>query len=696
MRTISCGLICGLVLGLFLDRPVRAVGSASNAQLASAANFLAEEFALLQAEDVVFLASKRPEKRSEAPALIDVIPGERFEEWGVRTVAEVLDLLAGFDTQYSGSLEDQTISARGFDGLAKFPLILVDGVPIPRTSFIRLYDHRLDLAQVERLEVMRSPTGVTWGANTLLGAINIVTKDGRSQDGLKATVAGGNLHTQNYHVSYGNQVREGAFRDMLIYAGGSFYSGSPKSVDEPFQVLSTFPMVISDTLLGEDGETRDGYSTNLAGKVNWKGWVLEANHYRNDVENNASSTIPGRLPDGDENSLQEYFTILALNYDSNVSSSLRGSAFHLFGKAYYFNFDWNQRSGEFSLPPATLVAAYSTKEAREEATGVEANLEWMQSNYFQLLAGTSAVLESLTDGRGSNVDKFGTPTDGVTPTSDNVTASVYTQGTIKPVSPVRIDTGIRVNMTNEFEDSVVLFGATSYRLATHTHLRAIYSEGTENPRFIEFFGEPAGVTPFLPNPDLKSTKSRSLTIGVSTELIPHTMLECNASRVRIYDESELTTVFDNIGNPFPQIVTSSEDRYINTIEASGKLRADDGSYLSANYTFNDIERSEDFTITTPRSRFNLIAHKKFKNGFWGTAIAQWMSERLFTFTVSENNSGFVPLEVDPKIAISLGGGANYDRFHFSVFGHNIFDPDHGEKYSVLQGRRVVGRVSFNF
>ncbi|MFQ5502552.1 MAG: TonB-dependent receptor plug domain-containing protein, partial [Phycisphaerae bacterium] len=83
-------------------------------------------------------------------------------------------------------------------------LVLVDGRQIFDSHFggtlWGIWPFQLE--DIERIEVVRGPGGVTWGANAVNGAINIITKDPRDQLGLTYTAGGGSRGTYKTHLGY--------------------------------------------------------------------------------------------------------------------------------------------------------------------------------------------------------------------------------------------------------------------------------------------------------------------------------------------------------------------------------------------------------------------------------------------------------------------------------------------------------------
>jgi iron complex outermembrane receptor protein len=130
------------------------------------------------------------------------------------------------------SFGNAAVSPRSFHGfLSHQTLVLVDG----RQIFDSVFGGTLwgawpfQLEDIDRIEVIRGPGGVTWGANAVNGVINIITKDPADQLGLTLSAGGGSRGTFKQHLGYAIQTEKLRLRISGEYEasdgfreGGSF------------------------------------------------------------------------------------------------------------------------------------------------------------------------------------------------------------------------------------------------------------------------------------------------------------------------------------------------------------------------------------------------------------------------------------------------------------------------------------------
>ncbi len=164
---------------------------------------------------VVVTAARREQKISAVPYAISVITAADIRAAGARSVPDALRLVPGVDVAdlaYGAT----AVSPRGTHGfLARTVLVLVDGRQIFDSHFggTLWSNWAFLLEDIERIEVIRGPGGVTWGANAVNGVINIITKDPADQLGLSLTSSGGSRGTFKQYIGYG--LQEGKLRLRL-------------------------------------------------------------------------------------------------------------------------------------------------------------------------------------------------------------------------------------------------------------------------------------------------------------------------------------------------------------------------------------------------------------------------------------------------------------------------------------------------
>lgn len=180
----------------------------------------------------VVTASRREQEVRTLPYAVSVITAEDIRKSGARNVPDALRLVPGVDVAEL-SANNYAVSVRGFhDLVARNVLVMVDG----RQIFDSLFggtlwgNWPLKLEDIERIEVIRGPGGVTWGANAVNGVINIISKDPKDQLGLTTTAGGGSRGTHREYTGYAFQEGKLRMRVSGDYQasdgnlrGGSFF-----------------------------------------------------------------------------------------------------------------------------------------------------------------------------------------------------------------------------------------------------------------------------------------------------------------------------------------------------------------------------------------------------------------------------------------------------------------------------------------
>lgn len=138
-----------------------------------------EDDTFFDALPVVLSVTRLPQRLQDTPASVTVIDRAMIEASGAREIPEVLRLVAGFQLGHVNMIGPRaTVSYHGMsDQFSRRMQVLVDGrsVYTPATGGVDWYSLPVSLEDVERIEVIRGPNGVSYGANSFLGVINIIT-----------------------------------------------------------------------------------------------------------------------------------------------------------------------------------------------------------------------------------------------------------------------------------------------------------------------------------------------------------------------------------------------------------------------------------------------------------------------------------------------------------------------------------------
>ncbi len=113
-----------------------------------------------------------------APSTVTVIDSTTIREYNIQSVAEAVNLVAGFQVIRTYIKRDVP-TARGVlqDQYANKVLLLINNVPTWMAVTGEGALARIDIHDVDRIEVLKGPASVLYGTNAYAGAINIVLKN---------------------------------------------------------------------------------------------------------------------------------------------------------------------------------------------------------------------------------------------------------------------------------------------------------------------------------------------------------------------------------------------------------------------------------------------------------------------------------------------------------------------------------------
>ena len=166
-------------------------------------SFAAEKEAM-ELEEVVVTATKVPTSEREIGSSVTVITEEEIKAKGHATVQEVLKGTLGLDVISNGGPGAQTsVFLRGANSY--HTLILIDGMEVGDPSLVqrRFNLANLTVDNIERIEVVRGPQSVLYGADAMGGVINIITKRGEKEPYLYLGAEGGSYATARQFAGVG-------------------------------------------------------------------------------------------------------------------------------------------------------------------------------------------------------------------------------------------------------------------------------------------------------------------------------------------------------------------------------------------------------------------------------------------------------------------------------------------------------------
>jgi outer membrane receptor for ferrienterochelin and colicins len=432
-------------------------------------------------------ASKREQSLSEAPSSVTIISSQDIQQYGYRTLADILNSVPGLyvttDDAYS------FLGVRGFNRPGDYGgrvLLLLDGHRLNEPVFDTAsfsHDFILDVDLIDRVEIVRGPGSALYGDNAFFAVVNVISKRGKDFHWGEAAGHGGSLDTYQGRVSVGHRFADGM---EFLLSGTNFGSDGQKRIQ--FQSANpTNPLPNNGVAENLDYERNQSFFA----KLQYNDFTLTAayNSRLKGVPNAAFGIVfnDPRFWDRDQ---QEF---VDLKFDKAL-----GDGWSVMTRVFYSRYAYDSDS-PFDYAntgiPVDFVINHDFSRSQWAGTEIQLGKKWER---VQLTTGGEFRRNFQEHYENQDLNPSFTytninQTDSTWGLFANVEVPLYRKY-------LTIDAGVRYDGFTRFDPAVNPRVALIARPFNKTTLKAIYGQAYRTPNVYEANYSGLGA---VPNPDLK-------------------------------------------------------------------------------------------------------------------------------------------------------------------------------------------------
>ena len=506
--------------------------------------------------NIVMSAAKGVTTVQEAPAIVTVITADEIKDRQFQDITEIIDTVPGWQSASIYYSNFPTPLVRGQVQAVQF---LHDGVSL-FDPFVNVPDvnDTQPLEMIKRLEFITGPGGVLWGSNSLLGILNVITKDAEDVDGVEMGAGvGDGTGEHNYARAYvmggKSDLMSGTLK-LFGHASVETYQGSGlemplllfhDALPQPNSANTYGPLTATDPaqsiIVNLDAKvTYDKLQLRLSAPFGrmYKPFGLSGEPIR-DVSGNPND------PDGAAklNRSDTFDRYAVLEYRTRFAEDKAGITAHVYGIQFVRTFDPLQVLAPSQLLPGGLD--FSTDLTSYRVGGaVDGDLEL--GKQVRLLYGGETFHEWST----ADFSTFGEPSNLALlpllcprvydPSSmmlvpvascpltfaypgDRTVLGAYLDPQWRPNKSLIFDIGARVQAAPQalgslsYSPNITIAGTVVWNFIPNWHLKLNYAEGFRPPVFNNTLSNGEALQ-IAGNPDLTVETSRALQAEVNARI----------------------------------------------------------------------------------------------------------------------------------------------------------------------------------
>ena len=613
----------------------------------------AQQADTVQLAPVVTTATRVAVPALASPAAITVITGAQLQALGITYVAQALEQVPGAMLNRVGSFGGATsLFLRG--GESKYVKVLIDGVSVNDPG--GAYDFgSLTTDNVERIEILRGPASVLYGADAVTGVVQVFTKRGVGAPRLSASARAGTYGTKDGDAGVAGSAAGADYTLGIarhesdgLYDFNNAYRNS---------TVSGLLRIAPDSLTTVRASLR--YTDqNYHYPTNGSGVASDSNNF------NASDRTAVGLQ-----ATRRVTGTLELQLDANAALTDGGTT-EAKGQGSTTDYRSQDRvrrrsvelRGNLALAPAHLLTVGASVEQQDQQSQSQGNFGGFISNSVFGAARRNRALF------GQLLSHF----------SDRVITTL----------------GARLDDNQQFGNFGTWRAAASAQLTTGLRARASAGTAFREPSFLENYS-----TSFTKgNPDLEPEQARSVEVGLTQELL-RGRASIGATRFmqRFRNMIDYQGSSASCGASYCNIARAAADG----TELEGSLRASSMVSLSGSYTRLDTRVTDPGFDTTGSGlyRRNEQLIRRPRNS--GTLLvsvspsARAHVEARALFVGSRTDKDFAPFPAKPVVVagytrIDLGADATLTRrTAVTLSVENLGDVTYQTVYGFLTPRRMI-------
>ncbi|WP_297628478.1 TonB-dependent receptor [uncultured Rikenella sp.] len=514
----------------------------------------------LKSEEIVVTATRTPKLLKDVPVITRVIRSEEIRKTDATTVKDLLELvMPGIEFTSHGGTTNINLSGMG----ANYVLFLIDGERIAGEARDNIDYDRLNVANIERIEVVKGAASALYGSNAIGGVVNIITKKATKPWQLNLNGRYGSLNEQRYGGSLGfntrrfNSFTTGTYKHRNSYSmtdSKVSYIEYPDGTQQPTDELPTTTRIYgySDWDIDQKFVIRpvDPLTMTLAGTY------YNHEQYSSDKVHDLFRGYTGRI-----------HLNYAVNERQNIEASYKFDEYDKFD--YYLRLD----------------------EKDKNYVNIQHTARLQYNNIFRK-AGTLTVGAEFF---GDKLDTY--QFKGDEPEHSTKTYVAFAQHDVNLLPQLNLVYGARMDYHSTYGAHLTPKASLMYKLRPVT-LRASYGEGFKSPTLKELYTDWShqGMFQLIGNPDLIPEKSRNFSLSAE-----YTQKRVSASVIGYYNRirDKISTVWNAAADS--SFYTNIGRSTVWGIDANVSVKLPYGFGITASYAYiHDSQPVDGVNTSTAR------------------------------------------------------------------------------------------------